>query len=181
VLSYDCLWRLENANATALHSVIVLFSCPKSALDSAESQSPTIGRLAGCAFRKGARHFALWFSSPPVSRPPSRVSSAPGGVEPMPRLSAATLKAAIDPEGFYRSALPDLKGKPTAQGWILAVCPFHGDTDPSLSINLKHGGFFCFGCGQKGDLISFHAKLNRLSFREAVNDLARRYLLTVEN
>ena len=99
----------------------------------------------------------------------------------MPRLSPDTLKAAIDPEGFYRSALPDLKGKPTAQGWILAVCPFHGDTDPSLSINLKHGGFFCFGCGQKGDLISFHAKLNRLSFREAVNDLARRYLLTVEN
>ena len=89
----------------------------------------------------------------------------------MPRLSADTLKAAIDPEGVYRAALPSLKG------WILAVCPFHGDTDPSLSINLKHGGFHCFGCGEKGDLISFHAKLNRLSFRDAVADLARRYLL----
>jgi DNA primase len=40
------------------------------------------------------------------------------------------------------------------------------------------GGFHCFGCGEKGDLISFHAKLNRLSFREAMADLARRYLLT---
>ena len=96
----------------------------------------------------------------------------------MPRLSAETLKSAIDPEAFYRAALPDLKGKPTTQGWILAVCPFHGDTDPSLSINLKHGGFHCFGCGEKGDLISFHAKRNRLSFREAMDDLARRYLLT---
>lgn len=94
----------------------------------------------------------------------------------MSRLLADTLKVAIDPEGFYRAAL-SLKGKPNARGWILVVCPFHGDSVPSLSVNLKHGGFHCFGCGEKGDLISFHAKLNRLSFRDAVNDLARRYLL----
>lgn len=99
----------------------------------------------------------------------------------MPRLSAETLKAAIDPDGFYRAALPDMKGKPNASGWILTVCPFHSDKDPSLSVNLKSGGFRCFGCGEKGDLISFHAKHNRLSFRDAVADLARRYLLTLEN
>lgn len=95
----------------------------------------------------------------------------------MPSLSLETLKAAIDPEGYYRQTLPALRGKPNAQGWILVVCPFHGDSDPSLSVNLKHGGFHCFGCNEKGDLISFHAKLHRLSFRDAVNDLARRYLL----
>lgn len=97
----------------------------------------------------------------------------------MPRLSADTLKAAMDPESYYRQTLLALKGKPTAQGWILAVCPLHGDSEPSLSVNLKHGGFHCFGCGEKGDLISFHAKLNRLSFRDAIDDLARRYLLTI--
>lgn len=96
----------------------------------------------------------------------------------MPRLSADTLKAAIDPEGYYRSVLT-WKGKPTAQGWILVVCPLHGDTNPSLSVNLHHGGFHCFGCGEKGDLIKFHATLNRLSFCEAVADLARRYLLNL--
>ena len=95
----------------------------------------------------------------------------------MTRLPAETLKAAINPAGFYRATLPDMKGKPNAKGWILAVCPLHGDSDPSLSVNMKHGGFHCFGCGEKGDLISFHAKLNRLSFREAVTDLARRYFL----
>ena len=95
----------------------------------------------------------------------------------MPRLTAETLKAAIDPERFYRAALPDLKGKPTAQGWILAVCPFHADTNPSLAVNLKRGGFHCFGCGEKGDLISFHAALHHLTLREAINDLARQYLL----
>lgn len=96
----------------------------------------------------------------------------------MPRLSADTLKAVIDPEGYYRQTLPALRGKPNSKGWILAVCTLHGDTDPSLSVNLKSGGFHCFGCGEKGDLISFHAKLNHFSFREAMNDLARRYLLT---
>lgn len=95
----------------------------------------------------------------------------------MPRLSVETLKTAIDPEAFYRAALPNLKGKPTAQGWILAVCPFHADINPSLAVNLKRGGFHCFGCGEKGSLIDFHARLNHLSFREAIDDLARRYLL----
>ena len=96
----------------------------------------------------------------------------------MPRISAETVKSAIDPESFYRAALT-WKGKPNGKGWILAVCPFHGDTDPSLAVNLQSGGFHCFGCGEKGDLISFHAKLNGLSFREAINDLARRYLLNL--
>lgn len=96
-------------------------------------------------------------------------------------ISVETLKAAINLADFYRAALPNLKGKPNAQGWILAVCPFHGDSAPSLSVNLKHGGFHCFGCGEKGDWVTFHARLNRLSFRDAVNDLARQYLLTLEN
>jgi DNA primase len=92
------------------------------------------------------------------------------------RLSAETLKAAIDPEAYYRAMGVEDKGKPNGQGWILAVCPLHGDKEPSLSINLKHGGFHCFGCGEKGDLISFHAKLNGLSFKDAMVDLARRFL-----
>lgn len=95
----------------------------------------------------------------------------------MMRLSADTVKAATNPADFYRAALPDMRGKPNAEGWILVTCPFHSDKEPSLSVNLKYGGFHCFGCGEKGDLISFHAKLNRLSFRDAVADLARRYLL----
>lgn len=92
------------------------------------------------------------------------------------RLSADTLKAALDPEQYYRSQGVEAKGKANSNGWILALCPLHGDKDPSLSINLKHGGFSCFGCGEKGDLISFHAKLNHMTFADAMNDLARRFL-----
>ena len=92
------------------------------------------------------------------------------------RLSADTLKAAIDPEQYYRSQGVEAKGKANSQGWILALCPLHGDKDPSLSINLKHGGFHCFGCDTRGDLIAFHSLLNRMTFADAMNDLARRFL-----
>lgn len=98
----------------------------------------------------------------------------------MSRISPETIKAVIDPESYYRAALT-WKGRPNGKGWILAICPFHADSDPSLAVNLHNGGFHCFGCGKKGDLISFHAKLNHLSFRDAINDLARRYLLALEN
>ena len=92
------------------------------------------------------------------------------------RLSAETLKAAIDPESYYRAMGVEGKGKANSDGWILAVCPLHGDSDPSLSINLKHGGFQCFGCNEKGDLIKFHSLLHRMTFTDALDDLARRFL-----
>ena len=92
------------------------------------------------------------------------------------RLTAETLKAAISPESYYRAMGVEGKGKANGQGWILAVCPLHGDKDPSLSINLKHGGFQCFGCGEKGDLIKFHSLLYRMTFADALDDLARRFL-----
>lgn len=30
------------------------------------------------------------------------------------------------------------------------VCPFHGDVNPSMQIDLQKGTFFCFGCGEFG-------------------------------
>ncbi len=92
------------------------------------------------------------------------------------RLSADTVKAGINPEQYYKAMGVEGKGKANGDGWILAVCPLHGDKDPSLTINLKHGGFHCFGCGAKGDLIRFHSLLNRLQFQDALADLARRFL-----
>ena len=30
------------------------------------------------------------------------------------------------------------------------ICPFHGDKNPSMLINLDEASFYCFGCGVKG-------------------------------
>ncbi|MBE0427884.1 MAG: hypothetical protein IBX72_14720 [Nitrospirae bacterium] len=51
----------------------------------------------------------------------------------------------------------------------MAVCPFHNDKQPSLSI--KHNRFYCFGCHAKGDVIEFLMRRDGLSFKEAVNFL----------
>ncbi len=57
-------------------------------------------------------------------------------------------------------------------GWSLVRCCFHDDKIPSLSINLDHGGFNCFGCGTKGgDIIAFHQRIHSLSFKQAASEL----------
>jgi len=53
------------------------------------------------------------------------------------------------------------------------ICPFHGDTDPSLSIE-KHGDielFYCFGCKQKGTIIDFYAEYEHVGLGGAIEAL----------
>ena len=52
----------------------------------------------------------------------------------------------------------------------MACCPFHNDRHPSLKLNEEY--FFCFGCGAKGDVIDFVARLFDLSSYEAAQKLA---------
>lgn len=52
----------------------------------------------------------------------------------------------------------------------MACCPFHNDRHPSLKLNEEY--FFCFGCGAKGDVIDFVARLFDLSSNEAAQKLA---------
>ena len=52
----------------------------------------------------------------------------------------------------------------------MACCPFHNDRHPSLKLNEDY--FFCFGCGAKGDVIDFVAKLFDLSNNEAAQRIA---------
>ena len=52
----------------------------------------------------------------------------------------------------------------------MACCPFHNDRHPSLKLNEEY--FFCFGCGAKGDVIEFVARLFDLSSYEAAQKLA---------
>lgn len=49
-------------------------------------------------------------------------------------------------------------------------CPFHGDTDPSFTV--YDSGYYCFGCGEHGDIISFVMKIEGLDFKEAINKIS---------
>ena len=55
----------------------------------------------------------------------------------------------------------------------VACCPFHGEKTPSFIVSPELQIFKCFGCGKSGDIFTFVQEFNRLSFREALEDLAK--------
>ncbi|MGH9440864.1 MAG: DNA primase [Thermoanaerobaculia bacterium] len=55
------------------------------------------------------------------------------------------------------------------------LCPFHREKTPSFTVNRDRGLFYCFGCGAGGDLFGFVRQMERATFREAAEILARRY------
>jgi DNA primase len=55
---------------------------------------------------------------------------------------------------------------------LVALCPFHQDTKPSMNVNDNKGMFKCFACGQGGDAITFVKEYKKLDFVEALRELA---------
>ena len=53
-----------------------------------------------------------------------------------------------------------------------AICPFHYDHDPSLSISTDKQIFKCFVCGTGGNVFTFVQKIENISFLEAVCKVA---------
>jgi putative DNA primase/helicase len=80
----------------------------------------------------------------------------------------------LDIPDFYRQHLVDF-GATNNKGYATALCPFHDDHNPSLSINLETGYFHCFACGQKGSVFDFYARQHGhgMDFRTSLTDLAR--------
>jgi DNA primase len=62
-----------------------------------------------------------------------------------------------------------------------ALCPFHNDTKPSLSINDKKGLFKCFACNTGGGHIDFVMYYKKMEFIEAVKELCSRLNINAES
>ncbi|MFO1173781.1 MAG: DNA primase [Paracoccaceae bacterium] len=60
-----------------------------------------------------------------------------------------------------------------AKGDLWAPCPFHQEKTASFHVDDRKGYYYCFGCHQKGDAVSFLRETENLSFMEAVEVLAR--------
>jgi DNA primase len=61
-----------------------------------------------------------------------------------------------------------------------ACCPFHGEDTPSFVISPAKQIYHCFGCGAGGDAIKFIQEYKKLSFQEAVEDIASDMNFTLE-
>ncbi len=59
----------------------------------------------------------------------------------------------------------------------VGVCPFHDDHSPSMSVVTHKGNAFykCFACGAGGNAIDFMINYHRMTFREALEALAKRF------
>lgn len=54
------------------------------------------------------------------------------------------------------------------------LCPFHNEKSPSFSVSAGKQMFYCFGCGEGGNVFSFLMKYDSLTFPEAARVLADR-------
>jgi DNA primase len=52
------------------------------------------------------------------------------------------------------------------------LCPFHKEKSPSFSVHAVRQFYHCFGCQASGDVFSFVAKIENVSFPEAVRIVA---------
>ena len=64
--------------------------------------------------------------------------------------------------------------KPAGGGALVGLCPFHDEKTPSFRVTPSKGFYYCFGCGEGGDVITFIQKINNMGFTEAVEFLADR-------
>ncbi len=61
------------------------------------------------------------------------------------------------------------------------VCPFHDDHRPSFDVDPKRARYRCWSCGKYGDVISFVQEYEKVEFAEALEILARRAGIDLEN
>lgn len=60
-----------------------------------------------------------------------------------------------------------------------ACCPFHNEKSPSFTVAPDKQFYYCFGCGAKGNAVSFLMEYDGLEFVDAVEELAARLGLQV--
>ncbi len=64
-------------------------------------------------------------------------------------------------------------------GSLKGLCPFHEERTPSLHVTPARGLWYCFGCGEGGDVVDFVSRIDHLSFAETVEHLASRAKITL--
>lgn len=97
----------------------------------------------------------------PVMQSPKSRSSGDGEVE--------RLKSSVAIEDFIARYVP-LR---PSRDYFVGRCPFHEDRTPSFVVYPQTRTFYCFGCRERGDVLSFLMRAENLSFSEALNVLRK--------
>jgi DNA primase len=95
------------------------------------------------------------------------------------RIREASVREAVDAADMVEVVSARTQLRRSGARWT-GLCPFHDEKTPSFSVNPADKLFYCFGCGQGGDVISFVQETEQLDFAQAVEWLAERYRVTLE-
>jgi DNA primase len=71
-----------------------------------------------------------------------------------------------------RKVMWDAKKSNQGKGDLWAPCPFHQEKTASFHVDDRKGFYYCFGCHQKGDALTFVQETENVGFMEAVEILA---------
>lgn len=82
------------------------------------------------------------------------------------------IKSVCQIDDYIESCGIELK---TTGSRMVGLCPFHDERTPSFNVNTDMQSFYCFGCREHGDIISFAQKFENLSFMEALEALNEKY------
>jgi len=55
----------------------------------------------------------------------------------------------------------------------VGLCPFHQEKTPSFTVSPSKQLYHCFGCGASGDIVTFLMRIENLTFKDAINQLAK--------
>jgi DNA primase len=78
----------------------------------------------------------------------------------------------------YVSKFVDLKRVGTDN--FFGICPFHSETNSSMSVSAQKQIFKCYGCGVGGDVFSFTMLWNKCTFYDSVITIAKENNITIE-
>ena len=117
-------------------------------------------------------------------RAPSRPQSPPQAQSRQPKPPAHqrssalpdSLIEAVRSQARITDLFPLSELRRSGSGY-LATCPWHLDRRPSLTVNPERNRVHCFVCNRGADPIAWLEDRQGLSFREAVEELARRYAI----
>ena len=64
---------------------------------------------------------------------------------------------------------------------FFCVCPFHDDTNPSMSVSREKQIYRCFSCGASGNIFTFLMDYEHKEFKEVLKDLGERVGVNTSN
>jgi DNA primase len=57
---------------------------------------------------------------------------------------------------------------------FIGLCPFHKEKTPSFNVTPDRQMFYCFGCGEGGNVFAFLMKISQMTYPEAIRHLAKK-------